>query len=865
MSESLSTINPQEIDQNPTQGSRERSPAFSVLLCFALGILIDSWIELDLVYWLLLSIMLSTIWGLCYRSHKYSQAAIALLLLTACLGGVRHHEFWFCHAPQHISRLLKSPEYSEGQAQLIRVTGVICKSPQIETPADEEQFNPNQPKQRTNLILNCSELNTGTNNIPVTGKIFVSIHDQVDSPQAKRAASFSVGDTIDVCGKLKEFSPKENPYDYDFQNHFRKEQVEAILALKSSHAVHLVAKTPASSWSSLRKQIHDSFSHLIRENTSESTQAIGLALLLGDRSELSPQVRNQFSQSGLIHFLAISGLHIGFFSAFIWSICHLLNLPRTIAVALLLFAILFYLSIIEIRPPILRAASFCAMVTLGLVSWRTITTINLVCISAILILIINPTDLFDIGTQLSFLAVAAILWTVQQDFFQNPFQQTWIPLRWRILASDSVLQTSLQWFLIRYFRLLYSVFLITFFIWLVTAPLVLYHFQLLAPIGILVNTFIFPFLFLILLLGYLLIFLGSLLPFLSGVLGGGFDYCLRALLWIVEFTSAIPFSHFDLSGPPVWWILLYYLFLILAISPGYRKIKDKGKWFLRKIRLLIVPAWIFAGLLIALLSSGSKSLQCTFIAVNHGVSILIESPGGKTILYDAGSMSPVEQTCSKIKNTLLAHGIRRVDLLLISHADRDHYNAAAELISKHYIREIAFPQAFLKQKQPGVISLCNIAAQNRIPIKIIGKGDHFNLGDETKLEVLHPGFEDQYREDNPASLTVLLSHHGRKILLTGDLEGRGLEKLLTENAAMSVDILLSPHHGSTTANTFDLDRWARPDYLIVSGGQRQTIPKLQSVFSASTQIYSTHKHGSITCLIDEAGNLDVIPFRSAMN
>ncbi|QDT42942.1 ComEC family competence protein [Gimesia alba] len=865
MSKSFSQISAQALGQDPAQNKIERSPALSVLICFSLGILVDFWFAWELVHWLLFGFILSVGWAVSYRSRKYSIAAVFLLLLTICLGGMRHHEFWFCHTPNYITRLLKTSGHSEDNTRLIRVTGVICKEPQIKTPADEEQFNPKQPAQQTNLILDCRELDTGTATIPVTGKIFVTIYDQVNSLQQNQPHLFSVGDTIDVCGKLKLFSPKDNPHDFDFRQHFRKEQIDAILTLKSSQAVHLIAQTPPFSWISVRKQIHNSFAQIIRDNTSESTQPLAMALLLGDRSKLSSGIQKKFSQSGLIHFLAISGLHIGFFSAFIWSICHLVNLPRTVAVSLLLFAILFYLSIIEIRPPILRAASFCALVTLGLISWRAITTLNLVCISAILILIINPTDLFDVGTQLSFLAVASILWTVQQDFFQNPFQQNWIPLRWRILASDPVLQSPLQWCLIRYFRLLYSVFLVTFFIWLVTAPLVLYHFKLLAPIGLLVNTLIFPFLFLILLLGYLLIFLGSWIPFLAGVFGLIFDYSLRVLLWIVEFASSLPYAHFDLPGPPVWWLLVYYSLILIVIRPGSLRFNRYQNWLLQKLRLALVPAWMIIGMLVPLLTTETNALQCTFIAVNHGISILIELPDGQTILYDAGSMSPVEQTYAKIKNTLLAHGVRRVDLLFISHADRDHYNSAAELITNHYVRELAFPQAFLRREQPGTLSLCNTAARNQVPIKIIGRGDRFDFGPQTSLEVLHPRFADKYEQDNPASLVILLSRKDRKILLTGDLEGQGLEKLLTENAAMPLDILLSPHHGSATANTSDLDRWARPDYLIVSGGRKQTIPQLQSVFSASTQIYSTRKHGAITCLIDNSGNLEVIPFRSAMN
>jgi len=299
----------------------------------------------------------------------------------------------------------------------------------------------------------------------------------------------------------------------------------------------------------------------------------------------------------------------------------------------------------------------------------------------------------------------------------------------------------------------------------------------------------------------------------------------------------------------------------VVITPFQQVASSRFKWTLHKLRLSVIPVWVIAGILIQLYPSRTSSLECTFIAVNHGISILIETPDSQSILYDAGSMSPVDHTYSKIKNTLLAHGIRRVDLLLISHADRDHFNSATKLIANHFVRELAFPQSFLDQKQHGTTHLCDTADQQQVPVRIIGRGDQFNLGTELSIEVLHPGFSEKYQSDNAASLTILISFQGRRVLLTGDLEGEGLEKLLAEKLSDPVDVLLAPHHGSLTANTTDLDDWAQPDYVIVSGGKSETVSKLSNIYSEDTQIYSTFSHGAITCLIDRNGKLTVTPFR----
>ncbi|QDT79560.1 ComEC family competence protein [Gimesia maris] len=857
---------PDQTDQRPGSGDQvlpvpQRFPALSVLICFAVGILLDAWLHLTIYFWFLPALAALTCWLLTYRFHWRKVSTLMLLAMVVCLGALRHHEFWYCRSSEDVTRLLPSVKQHPAPKCIVRLTGLISSKPEIRELGEGELLNPEQPQRRIQFTFTCQKLLVKNSEIPVAGKVRVFITENRKPSAPGLSDQLAAGDLINLCGELKHCTEPDNPADYDFSTYYRRQKIDAILSVKIPEAVTLIQKSNDYSWNRLRTSVHDWFKTLIIKNTSESVQPVALALLLGERKDLSPKVRQEFSKSGLIHFLAISGLHIGFFSAFVWSLCHILNLPRTVTVTFLTLAILFYLSIIEIRPPILRAASFCVLVTWGLVNWRTITTLNLVCLSGLIILLINPTDLFDVGTQLSFLAVAAILWTVNQDFYQNLYQQTWLPLRWRLKASDPLLQTPLQRFCFQYFRMLYTVFLVTFFIWITTAPLVLYHFQLLAPVGLIVNSLIFPFLFLILLLGYLLMFVGSLLPFTAGIFGFCFDQSLRFLLWVVEWTSNLPLSHFELSAPAPWWILVYYILLLLSVLPGIWKLNWASGRVVNKLKLSLLPVWILTGLLVPLLIPQEPCLRCTFIAVNHGVSILIEAPDGETILYDAGSMSPVEQTYSKIKKTLLARGIRRVDLLLISHADRDHFNSAEELIANGYVRELSFPQSFLTRSQRGTIELCDTALAFRVPIQFIGKGDHITLGEKTEIEVLHPEYGDLYQEDNPSSLTLRVSYGGRQILLTGDLEGAGLKKLLSEPTTDRVDVLLSPHHGSRSANTRDLNEWAKPVYVIVSGGQKQTIPELKKIFSENVQIYSTRQHGAITCLIDKAGHLKVTPFR----
>lgn len=850
---SVTTEKDREVNRFP------RSPALTVLLVFAGGIVTDAFYPLPLGDWIWFSGLASLLWCVACYQRRFAISGCLLLILLFCMGGLRHHVFWYSHAPDHISRIFDDGPTTDDTSKLVRVTGIISTMPVTEIADGDEQYNPDAPQQRTMLVLACRKIDTGQNQFPVSGKIQVSIYEPATPG---RSVPFLLGDTVTVCGKLTPISGKLNPQDFDFSQYYRKRQIEARLSVKFSEAVSVITPSARWSWSSFRQTLRQKVRDNIIQQTSGETQGIALALLLGDRSELRPETQQKFSRSGLVHFLAISGLHIGFFSLFVWSFCHVLNLPRKVAFGLLVLAIGFYLSIIEIRPPVLRAAFFCLLAVLGLINWRTITTVNLVCVTALVILIINPTDLFDPGTQLSFLAVAAILWTVQQDFYSKPFAQSWIPLRWRILAEDPVLQTPLHKVLIRLFRMFYSVFLVTLMIWLLTAPLVMYYFNLLAPIGLLINTLVFPFLFLVLLLGYLLIFAGPILPWGTHLFGYCFNSSLQLLLSLVDFASQIPGGHYELPSPPVWWLICYYSFILLAVLPLRVTADLFSPAWLRKIRLSLVPCWVVGGLIFPIVNHVEPALKCTIIAVHHGAAILIESPAGPTVLYDAGSLAPVEGTSEIIRKTLLAHGIRRVDLLLLSHADKDHYNAASRLLERGYVRELAFPKSFLDHRQAGTIELSELAEDEGLPMTLVSRGDQLDLGAGVTIQFLHPCNAQTFEEDNAASLTVLVSYQGRTILLTGDLEGDGLQALLAQESPGTIDVLLSPHHGSLTANTRELAEWANPDHVIVSGGKPQTIDQLQQVYAPQTRVYSTSTHGALTCSIRHDGKVSVTPYRT---
>lgn len=129
------------------------------------------------------------------------------------------------------------------------------------------------------------------------------------------------------------------------------------------------------------------------------------------------------------------------------------------------------------------------------------------------------------------------------------------------------------------------------------------------------------------------------------------------------------------------------------------------------------------------------------------------------------------------------------------------------------------------------------------------------------MTILHPQPDAPIDHDNANSLVLKIEYAGRTILLTGDLEGAGLDELLAQ-PAIPCDVLLAPHHGSRAANPRALDDWATPTFVVVSGGRAKSGEALEEIYGADTTVLATVTSGAVTFSITPQGELDYETMRN---
>jgi competence protein ComEC len=230
--------------------------------------------------------------------------------------------------------------------------------------------------------------------------------------------------------------------------------------------------------------------------------------------------------------------------------------------------------------------------------------------------------------------------------------------------------------------------------------------------------------------------------------------------------------------------------------------------------------------------------------------VVIELPGGETLLYDAGRMGAPSPGADLISNFLWFRGIEYLDAVVVSHADSDHYNTLPELLERFPVGVVYVSPVMFRRASPALDRLSGAIAQTRVPLRLLIAGDRLRTEDDTCIEVLHPPRQGVPGSDNANSLVLVISHAGRRILLPGDLETPGLQQVMAE-LPLDCDVLMAPHHGSFHSAPREFTRWCTPQWVVISGGRNSESGHTLANFDGlGCQVFHTGYHGAVIAVVD---------------
>jgi competence protein ComEC len=345
--------------------------------------------------------------------------------------------------------------------------------------------------------------------------------------------------------------------------------------------------------------------------------------------------------------------------------------------------------------------------------------------------------------------------------------------------------------------------------------------------------------------GFLLLLVATVAPVLAKPLAWMTSMSLSADTRLVTWADRLPGGHLYVGEVPGWWLAGFYAGLFTTILvPAIR-----ARW---RVMALAAVGWLAIGLAPSLIRPRDDALRMTFLAVGHGGCTVLETPDGRTILFDSGTIGGPEVTQRVIAPYLWHRGIRRIDDILISHADLDHFNGLPALLERFRIGRVLLTPTFAAKPTPGVHAALKAVTDAGVSMRIIHAGDRLKSSDVT-LDVLHPPAAGPAGVENFRSMTVRVAHAGHTLLLTGDLQGLGLDQVLGQQS-QPIDVLQAPHHGSRTSNTPALAVWARPKVVVSCEGPPTWPTNVPNMYADhGARFLSTWPHGAVTFISHKSG------------
>ena len=810
----------------PTLGGR--APAVSVALAFAAGIVADHYAGLVATAWLATAGGAWTGWLLAWRRGSLQCSAGLLLATLFACGGLWHHVRTAVAATDDIATYL---DHSRPGASIpVHIRGVLQSAPRL-APRPEISASTAIPEyDRTLCTLACQTLLTSHGPVAVSGHVRLEVAGHV--PHA------DVMDEVEVFGTLAAPVGERNPGGFDFQAYLRQLGLRGVLRVEHPDCVLVVGRSRDWTGARFRSACQARCVDLLNAQLSTRTAPVAIALLLGPREGIPQDVKDAFKECALTHALAISGMHVVILGAFLWILLRLSGFSGRGASGASLAGLVIYALIIDAQPPVVRAMVFSVAAVAGTFLARASLHWNLLAVAVLVVSLWNPSDLLQIGPQLSFLSILGLKAGNQAG--------QWLRQR-RDPLDDEEEGRDVWWR--RLLGKLSDGYRLTAGVWLCTLPLVLARFHLISLLGFGINVLLMPWFTVVMWLGYSLLIIGLLFPPAAAIPAVPLDWLLSGLLTVIQYAADVPWSHSLVPGPTDWWLAGFYGMLLPVL--GLTANRRWRGWMWRGLGV-----WCVAGLALAAWPREHKVLRCTFLSVGHGVAILIELPGGQTLLYDTGSLEDADRAAETVEGALWALGRSRIDAALVSHADVDHFNGMPRLLKSGFVDRLFVSPTFFHIPQESTEALCSAAAKARVPIRGLWTEDALRLDSSATVRVLAPDPLTGFGTDNGNSLIVGVEFAGRRLLLTGDLEGTGLVNLL-QRPAWPCDVLLAPHHGSRKANSPDLARWARPRCVVISGGREESIAALQPIYGEGAALLSTPRDGAVVCEISPAGEITV--------
>ncbi|MCH7812406.1 MAG: ComEC/Rec2 family competence protein [Planctomycetes bacterium] len=791
-----------------------RAPLMVPAVGLVLGIAADDAWALGPVFYVAFFLLGSVVWFV--PAIRGRVGLLCVVVPAVAVGGLLHHNAYRRVAADHLVH------WTQADAPVVaRVVGTVWTEPRLRPGATGPFAGWMHSPDRTSFAFRAEAIEADGQWVPVTGQVGVSVKEAV--------LDVGLGDRVELFGYLYRPLRPDNPGQYDWARWKRRHGQLVGLTCNHAEAVRMVQPSVGGSWRAVvagwRKRARGLLLGELSSYAGPERSLLG-AMILAARSGLDPAVHQAFVRTGASHYLAVSGFHVGMLAFFFYAAGRLLGLTRRRSALLVVAATVFYAVLAEPRPPILRATVLAVAICAALIfGWRR-AYFNWLGLSAICFVVLKPTVVFDVGFQMSYLCVLGILLlapAIRGGLYRLLFRSATDPAANLAAELRSRDAATRRWRL-RLNRWLLLPLSVTLAAWLSSLPLLVATFQQFSPWGWLNTLLVYPLVVVVMFLGFAALLVGLVSGLLAGVLTALLEPAAGLLIAWVSWLGMIPGVLVHTTSPPSAWVWLFYAGLAAWAAVHHRLVG-------LRLGLAVTVAWLVATAVWVWPTPPGGRLTMTVLSVGRGTSIIIELPEGGVVLYDAGSSGSYDPGPGTILPFLAYRGIGQIEAAIISHPNLDHFgglpsvadgiDVGSVMLSSHFEPLSRRTQEGAgRPTKPSWKLLKEIERRGLETLTIDSSTGPFEIGGAS-FEILWPPPTPPFElTANDSSLVIRVTHRGRRILLTGDIEDGAQGYLLSSGVDLSADVLLLPHHGSVRRSSRAFVEAVAPELVIRSASQR---------------------------------------------
>ncbi|MBU1298987.1 MAG: DNA internalization-related competence protein ComEC/Rec2 [Bacteroidetes bacterium] len=748
-------------------------PAVKFCLPFIFGIIVGWQFSFALWYLLGFLILIFLFAAISLIIFKESTKTLQLLIISLLFGlGLFKITIDAKYIPDNqVGRFIESRD-------LVSIEGIITDPPK-------------EKNNNVQLVIGAEKVFTDKKVIKTYGGVLVTIGK--DKLTERFTDSLTYGTRVQLFAQLVYPGTARNPGEFDLGNYLNINGIYARIFFENRNEIKIINKSGNPFLSAVVFPLRSSIGEKLDEFIGGEEAKFLKGIMIGDRSEIPYEVKETFVNAGVMHILAVSGLHVGLITLIILALLIAVRVPEKPRILITCFLLIFYIFLTGQSPSVVRATIMAVIMLSSIMFERKIDVYNSLAIAALIILFFDSKQLFHPGFQLSFAAVISIVSLYPKiSSVQNILPQ-------KIKASSAI-------------KFIIGLFSVSTAAAIGTLPFTSFYFGKISVIGLAANLLIVPLTGLVLASGIVTVASAYIWQPLGEIFSEATKFGAGFLLNSVSFFGNRSFSYinsnFTICSGVVFYSVVGYLFSL-----------RRGIILKRSLILILVALniWIYYFIFFDM---GNK-LRVTFIDVGQGDAIFLQFPGGKNMLVDAGSRTVYRDAGARfIVPFFLKDGIKKIDLIVNSHPHHDHLGGIPFILRNIQVDRIIDAGSYEKTE---IFNECKRLIDSlQIPKRKVGMGDTILISENTRVYILHPfgQFDSTDTKDlNNQSIVTKITYGRTSLLLTGDAEIKSETEIVSRYGDfLQADILKIGHHGSKTSTGESFLENINPEQAVISVG-----------------------------------------------